>query len=158
MIRGATVSPCGQYRYRLWRVWNPDSYRLAFIMLNPSKADAEVDDPTIRKCVGFAKRGGYGGIEVFNLFAYRATDPRELYRCPDPIGPDNDEYLRQIPPRVDVCLAWGAHGRRFPERVKRVEALLPEEKCLLALRCLADGTPAHPLMLPYSLELSVHRS
>lgn len=77
-LRGAVISDDGRYRYRLWRTWAPELPRMAWIMLNPSTADAEVDDPTIRRCVGFAKREGCGGIEVVNLYAYRSTDPSVL--------------------------------------------------------------------------------
>src|SRR5579859_5937119 len=93
MRAGATFSACRTYRYRLWRSWEPRGSRCVFVGLNPSTADESTDDATIRKCVGFAKRWGFGAIEVVNLFAYagvRSTDPRSLLGVSDPVGPDND--------------------------------------------------------------------
>jgi hypothetical protein len=91
---GATFDPTGAYRYALWRVWDGNRPPLVFVMLNPSIADAERDDPTIRRCLGFACAWGYGALTVVNLFALRATCPHTLRRAADPVGPDNDEHLR----------------------------------------------------------------
>ena len=155
MEREAVVSECGRYRYTLSRWWGSRQGRhLYFVMLNPSTADAETDDPTIRKCIGFAMRAGYTGFTVLNLFAWRATDPRELLKpCGNLAGPQNDSYLASVPADADVCFAWGAYGRRFSKRVAEVRYLLGTTRWL-CLKQLADGTPAHPLMLPYSCELS----
>lgn len=155
MRKNALISECGTYRYWLTRVWDDKLRGLRFVMLNPSTADADIDDPTIRKCVGFAQRHGYGSIIVNNLFAFRATDPKEL-RKPhvDLVGPLNDQYLSGTRSEgIDTCLAWGAHARRFPARVSRVLNLLGGEQWF-ALSRLADGVPAHPLMLPYSCKLT----
>ncbi len=156
MERKADLSPCGTYRYRLSRQWDALLPILYFIMLNPSTADASIDDPTIRKCLGFAMRAGYGGIDVLNLFAFRATNPAELHalaRTPEAqIGPDNDRYLASVPAGADVCFAWGAHARRYASRVAQVRYLLGNTRWL-CLKRLDDGTPAHPLMLPYSCAL-----
>ena len=75
---GAHFSPCERYRYRLWRCWDASKWKLAIIGLNPSTATHEEDDPTIRRCIGFAKRDGYGGLLMLNLFALRSTDPKGL--------------------------------------------------------------------------------
>ncbi len=85
---GAHLSPCRQYRYRLWRDWDPGAGRCVFVGLNPSTADEHTDDPTIRKCVGFAKRWGFGAIDMVNLFAYRSTSPKGLLtqECPSCAG------------------------------------------------------------------------
>lgn len=160
VVCDAVVSECGAYRYRLRRHWGGGP-RLAFIMLNPSKADASADDPTIRKCMGFARRLGFDGIEVGNLFAYRATDPNDLKRAGFPVGPDNDQHLRAMllfHPNV-VC-AWGSNAAGHP-RVSEVLRLLDEHPAVptpLALRVNRDGTPAHPLMLPYRSELVRYRA
>ena len=100
----------GQYRYLLWRYWG-EAKRLVWVLLNPSTADARQDDPTIRRCVGFAKGWGYDGIQVVNLFAYRATDPRELKAVVDPVGPRNDEFIERAARGHEmVVVAWGANG------------------------------------------------
>jgi hypothetical protein len=97
MTATAVLSDCGTYRYRLGRRWAEGPVDV-WIMLNPSTADATVDDRTIRRCMEFSRRWGAGALVVGNLFALRATDPAELVRHPDPIGPDNDEHLTRSPP------------------------------------------------------------
>ena len=156
MKRTAVISPCGKFRYHLTRTWDETRPPLVFIMLNPSTADANEDDPTIRKCIGFAQRLNFGGIEVFNLFAFRATDPRELKNNDYPIGPDNDAliYARLMElgliERGYVICAWGANARGL-NRAERLRSWLALGGVRLrALKLLDDGTPAHPLMLPYS--------
>jgi hypothetical protein len=155
MKRDANVSNCQRYRYWLLREWNPLLPVLYFVMLNPSTADADRDDQTIRKCIRFAELNGYGAIMVYNLFAFRATKPQVLHAAADTIdvaGPLNDYYLQRIPHNSDVCLAWGSHARRYPQRRQRVFELLSHTN-KYSLRMLADGTPAHPLMLPYTCKL-----
>lgn len=150
----AVLSDCGTYRYELRRVWDPRLPLAVWIMLNPSVADASQDDPTIRRCVAFAKVWGYGGIIVVNLFALRATDPRELASHPDPVGPDNDKHIVQAATRdgVVVC-AWGAH-KLTTRRADRVLAVLRAEE--ITPRCLGTtkaGHPRHPLYVPASTPL-----
>src|SRR5688572_12557148 len=95
---GARFSECGTYRYVLWRQWNEVNGDVAFVGLNPSTADDEKDDPTIRRCIGFAKRWGYGGVVMLNLFAYRATRPDAMWAArvadADIVGPQNDAHIR----------------------------------------------------------------
>lgn len=158
MNGGAFISDCGKFRYHLWREWDDTIDRLPFIMLNPSTAGADEDDPTVRKCVGFAKRLGFGGIEVFNLFAYRATKPVDLRNNNYQVGPDNDLIMTaglarmRMHERGYVICAWGANARNLsrPQEVRTHLALAGVR--LRALRLLADGTPEHPLMLPYSCQ------
>jgi len=136
---GATFSRDRRYRYRLWRRWDRGRPVVAFVMLNPSTADARRDDPTIRRCVGFAQRWGYGGIEVVNLYAYRATDPRALRTVRDPVGPGNRRHMRRALRRAAlVVLAWGAnaHGDRLTG--------VGQAHCLGLTRA---GQPRHPLYL-----------
>lgn len=154
MHKAATISDCGAYRYRLSRTWAVQHATMAFVMLNPSTADADVDDPTIRKCIGFATRSGYGGIEVVNLYAYRATDPKNLRAAGYPVGPDNDEHTEAVCRQATtVVCAWGvnAEGLSRPAEVLRMLkgwGIKPR-----ALRINQRGTPLHPLMLPYSCQL-----
>lgn len=94
MEKTAIISDCGRYRYQLGRTWS-DGPIARFIMLNPSTADATEDDPTIRRCISFAKREGAGAISVVNLFAFRATKPADMMKATDPIGPENNDHLRE---------------------------------------------------------------
>lgn len=144
--RRATISDDGLYRYRLSRTWDGTKLPLVWIMLNPSTADAEIDDPTIRRCMSFARREGAGGIEVLNLFAYRATKPKELERVSDPVGPLNDEFIREVlyPHSRCIC-AWGA----FPKAWGRAERIMDLARGIdfLCLGRTAAGHPLHPLYI-----------
>ena len=148
LTRSASISSCGRYRYWLERVWD-DRPTLTFVMLNPSTADAEVDDPTIRRCIGFGRREGAGGIVVVNLFALRATYPAELLTDDARFyDPDNFEAgVRVMHDAIDgksklVC-AWGANklalaeGRDFVSRAVGVRCF-----CLGKTK---EGFPRHPL-------------
>lgn len=144
MKTSAILSACGAYRYRLERSWNDDLPAVAFIMLNPSTADALQDDPTIRRCIGFAKSWGFGSLIVGNLFALRSTSPAALYYNPFPIGPDNNAHLREIAIRASlVVCAWGNHGL-FQERGRYVAEMLNHGN-LAALKVTGKGQPGHPL-------------
>jgi hypothetical protein len=145
----ATISACGRYRYTLERRWEPDGDRVMFLMLNPSTADAHQDDPTIRRCIGYARRWGFSGLCVGNLFAYRATDPRELKRAADPIGPDNDEWLSRLASSSAlVVAAWGNGGSLMGRSWDVSRAI----KGMHALRVSRQAEPCHPLYLPADLE------
>lgn len=136
----------GPYRYSLWRLWD-DRPHVVFIMLNPSTADAKANDPTIRRCMGFARIWGYGGICVVNLFALRATDPNVLYSAQDPVGPLNDEQIESSLGGTDtVIAAWGAHGV-FRNRGAAVRARIEKHCALRHLGLTANGSPRHPLYL-----------
>jgi hypothetical protein len=112
MIKEAYISDDGVYRYNLVRdKGDENSQAILFIMLNPSVADAVFDDPTIRRCLGFADRLACDYMEVVNLFAFRATDPKDMKSAEDPVGPDNDTVIREALEDADVVIcAWGAHG------------------------------------------------
>lgn len=147
--RGADFSECRTYRYLLWRIWDTDGSPLNVIGLNPSTADETIDDPTIRRCIDFAKRWGYGSLVMTNLFAYRSTDPQGLLSVDDPVGPDNDEALRLAAWRAGLTVAaWGAH-RLAVTRSGAVSKLLH----WMPVECFGltkDGAPKHPLYLPKS--------
>lgn len=140
---GAWISECGRYRYALWRFWDMGAEALPILMLNPSTADASKDDPTIRRCVGFAKREGYGGIVVVNLFGWRATDPKALPTEADAIGPDNEAIVAAITQRRPVLCAWGAFADARARFVRN--ALESRGSTLLCLGKTKDGAPRHPL-------------
>lgn len=166
MNRTARFDPTEAYRYELRREWGadfppalrhlagtlpaPDPARsMAFLMLNPSTADAFKEDPTVSRCIRFAVTWGFGALEVVNIFALRSTDPKQLYKAEDPVGPDNDRTILEVARRSGlVVAAWGAHGA-LRDRGREVAQLL--ERHGLALHCLGatkDGHPRHPLYLP----------
>lgn len=155
MERDAQMSPCGAYRYDLWRRWKPGDPVLLWILLNPSTADADQDDPTMVRCIRFAERWGYGAIRVVNLFALRATDPRDLYNAADPIGPHNDAIIRESLQAVDgmIC-AWGNYGQ-LHGRGLIVRDMLRLNRCEPHILGLTRrGEPMHPLYVGYSAATS----
>ncbi len=134
----------GPYRYALWRTWEESLPRVMFIGLNPSTADGAEDDPTLVRCVNFARDWGYGGLVTTNLFAYRATDPRDMIRAREPVGLDNNRVLVEQAASVErIIAAWGNLGSHL-DRANNVRGLLPELYCLKLNR---SGQPAHPLYL-----------
>ncbi|API59492.1 hypothetical protein BSL82_09385 [Tardibacter chloracetimidivorans] len=155
----AIISPCGKYRYRLERPDVFGDFSTAVIMVNPSTADAERDDATIRKLIGFRNRYGWGNLIVGNLFAYRATDVRELARVSDPAGlPDNDLHLmRMFREAQQIVVAWGPISKQpayHRGRFRKVLDLIDGGKPVFSIGAPAkDGHPCHPLMLPYSRQL-----
>lgn len=142
----AVISSCGLYRYRLSRIWDYRSAPLPWVMLNPSMADDRLDDPTIRRCMSFARREGAGGIEVLNLFALRSPSPKALRAAADPIGPDNDEWIREILfPHSRVVVAWGQHGSLNQRDAVVLRSLMSYGLDILALGWTSGGHPRHPL-------------
>jgi hypothetical protein len=193
---GATISGCGRYRYRLWREWRlgnstqwdmwteddgspaldgagqpiGEPLSCVFVMLNPSTADGQQDDPTIRRCVRFAQDWGFDRLEVVNLFAWRATDPREVLALTakgDPIGPDNQDHIERAVQKAGmVVCAWGVNGAHIgqDETVRgwiadgvdtaavAAGAGRGREVPVVALKLSKDGFPCHPLYLPAALK------
>lgn len=178
--KGAIISACGTYRYRLWREWRGvagdnhwrwfdavdgaghqlgEPMSMVFIMLNPSTADGEYDDATIRRCVSFAKREGYDRMEVLNLFAYRTKSPKELmnlHGSVNPEGPDNQDYFDQVVFESGnrIVCAWGAHGHHLGQH-ETVKGWLPNKKWWCFGRT-AKGFPKHPLYLPQDAQLEIY--
>lgn len=151
---GAIFSPCERYRYRLWREWDTTKDGCCFVMLNPSTATETLNDPTIRRCIEFSKRWGYGRVEIVNLFGLRSTDPRGLREVADPVGPDN---IKAIVDAVKISeraiLAWGRHGaylERGPDMMEKMEIFYPTKGYALMMN--GDGSPRHPLYVSYSVE------
>lgn len=150
MKRDALISLDGLYRYWLLREWDERRPCVMFIGLNPSTADAQVDDATIRKCIRFAQAWGCGSLLMMNLFAFRATDPKVMRVAKDPIGPDNDYWL-QAPPRdcsYHRVACWGVNGSHR-SRDAVVCKMLPG---LFCIRRTKHGCPEHPLYLPGDLK------
>lgn len=185
---GAVISACGSYRYSLWREWRGGSRKLwdmwtnddgtpaldgagqqlgeprpcVFVMLNPSTADADQDDPTIRRCVNSAKGWGFDRLEVVNLFAWRSTDPRAVLAMTggktDPVGPDNRAYVHRAVERARlVVCAWGTQGGHIGQDETMLGWLEEHGALPHALRITKDGFPAHPLYLPNNLKPMPYR-
>jgi hypothetical protein len=150
MRRSAAFDATGRYRYGLVRTW-ARGRRVAFVMLNPSTADAARDDPTIRRCVGFARAWGFGSLEVVNLFALRTPQPRDLVGAADPVGPENGRHVARALGRADlVVAAWGGAA------LARASDPLGRYAGVATLRCLGrtrSGAPRHPLYLRASTRL-----
>lgn len=152
MVRSAVIDPTGQYRYVLSRIWNNDAPAITWVMLNPSTADANVDDPTIRRCINFSMGWGYGKLHVVNLYAYRATNPTALKGIADPFGPDFDvHFLSALHSAVTVVAAWGACPHASSAHIR---AYL-ENYMWHCLGVTKDGSPRHPLYVKGSTELQV---
>jgi hypothetical protein len=168
VVKEATLSDDGVYRYTLGRTWDPELPPMVFVMLNPSTADASEDDPTIRRCMSFARREGAGGLQVVNLYAYRTADPKVLWQAEaggvNIVGPDNDMHLEwffRYAEREDatVVAAWGAGAKQ--DRANEVVALATQilgAGRLVALSETKGGMPGHPLYQKGDRELTAYRT
>ncbi len=143
MKSDAVFSPDRVHRYALYRTWGSGPTVL-FIMLNPSTADETLNDPTVRRCIVYARRWGFGGLRVANIFAFRATKPADMKSAVDPIGPDNDQWICRLHQESEITIAaWGKDGA-FLNREEQVKVLLPNLYCL---KLTNQGRPCHPLYL-----------
>ena len=167
MTGGATISPCKRYRFKLWRTWYESQSLLGskqraghdavlFVMLNPSTADASEDDPTIRKCIGFAKRWGFEALTVVNLYPLRATNPDALtaWSDQDALWENDRIIVDERDSHRLIVAAWGAGAVKYGRhRIERVRNLLgPHVMCLKKTQ---DGHPWHPLYVPYAKALEL---
>lgn len=147
MVRDALLSDCGRYRWWLTRQWSDEGPWCCWIMLNPSTADASIDDPTIRRCIAFSRSWGCAGMAVVNLFAFRATDPRQLMKASDPVGEHGNVYIDHwaratTGPTVAAWGNWGAMNNRGRNVALMLEVLGHRLHCLGTTK---DGHPKHPL-------------
>ncbi len=154
VLKSAKLSDCGKYRFSLSRTWDEKLPKVAFVGLNPSTADAEKDDPTIRKCVGFARRLGFGGIVMLNLYTYRATKPADLWKAQKAGVAVIGEGAPAVRSRAAQCEmvigCWGKHG------IKRQQDFMEYfGRPIFCLGKNSDGTPCHPLMLSYTTKLEI---
>lgn len=154
MRRDAIFSACGMFRHLLIRQWDESLPMQVFGLLNPSKASADVDDPTSRKCVGFARELDYGGMVIFNAYDYCATYPKDLKKAGYPNSPDADSYILKACAMGDgtVVCGWGANARRLSRPQEVIKLIVSAGYKPMVFRVLADGVPEHPLMLPYVLK------
>ena len=161
--RSAVFDQTRQYRYRLGRRWQLGGSSVAFVMLNPSQADASRDDPTLRACMQFAQRWEYAALCVVNLFGYRTPHPKELMQTEEPIGDENDHYLLQAVEEAErVVLAWGNWGSLAGRDRTILQLLRPYQAKLTCLQINRSGQPRHPLyikrsVLPQRYPVSSHR-
>jgi len=156
---GALLSPCDKYRYFLWRTWREDIAPITFCLINPSTADSKEDDPTLRKCMTYAREWGFGGVQIVNLFAYRTKSPKVLAeaakRGEDIVGPENDGNLRLVlqAPGVVLC-GWGnmpsTHVKRTSLALSNLFGAPGAQLCCLGVNL--DGSPKHPLYLRGDLQ------
>jgi len=146
---GAIFSESKNYRYVLWRKWDETKPAVMFIGLNPSTANENEDDPTIRRVKRFAFDWGFGTVYMLNLFAYVTAYPEELKKCNDPIG-DNDNWLKEYAKKSDqIVFSWGSFSESKERAIKVIE-MFPNSKCLVKNR---DGSPKHPLYISASIKL-----
>ena len=146
---GAVFSDCRKFRYALWRMWDEDKPLVMIIGLNPSTADEKVNDPTITRCISFARSWGYGGVCVTNLFGFRATAPTELKAYHDPIGKENDAWVHEMAKEAAIKVAaWGNHGKFLNRSVEFLSSL----DQLHCIKMNKSGEPAHPLYLKAELK------
>jgi len=147
--RSANFSRCRTYRYALWRRWDEDQAYAMIIGLNPSTADEVEDDPTLIRCMNFAKSWGYGGVCMTNLFAYRATDPNDMKAAADPVGASNNRWLTKLAREAGIVVAaWGNDGD-YMDRASKIKNKIPDLYCL---KMNKSGEPAHPLYLRAELK------
>lgn len=146
MEKGAIISECGKYRYQLWRIWDNTKSLCMWVMHNPSTADANEDDPTIRRCIGFAKSWGYGGIYVGNIFAYRATNPKDMKgKSYNELVGENRQHIKDMESKCDLIIE--AMGNPV------ISSVMPftYEKEPHYLKLTKAGNPCHPLYLKSDL-------
>ena len=147
----AVFSDCGLYRYALTREWGVGK-RVMFVMLNPSTADERKNDPTVERCERRARAWGYGAFRVTNLFAFRATDPRDLKSAKHPEGPQNRSALIEGARWADLVLCgWGTHGQHLGQGEHIRDLLSGNGVGLWHLGLTKHGLPRHPLYVAYSV-------
>lgn len=143
---GAEFSDDGKYRFRLWRIWATGGRRVTWVMLNPSKANAMQDDPTLRRCIHFSRAWGFDCLDVVNLFAYVSSDPAELDSVSDPIGYLNGDALEYAGRHSEMIVcAWGNHPMAKKRGVHVARGLTSLGNKLWSLGLTLDGSPMHPL-------------
>ena len=146
---GAVFSDCRKYRYALWRMWDANKPLVMIIGLNPSTADETGNDPTITRCISFARSWRYGAVCVTNLFGFRATAPSELKAYHDPIGKENDAWVHEMAKEAAIKVAaWGNHGKFLNRSVDFLSSL----DQLHFIQMNKSGEPAHPLYLKAELK------
>lgn len=149
----AVYSDCERFRYSLRREWQGGAGRVTFVMLNPSTATEVQNDPTVERCERRARAMGYGAFQVVNIFAFRATDPADMRRAPDPIGPANDAAILDAAKWADrIICAWGTHGAHLGRGAQVTQMLRDAGHRLYHLGLTQGGAPKHPLYIGYAVQ------
>lgn len=151
--RTAVFSPCRKWRYHLQHVWDDNQPNLLWLMLNPSTADETQNDPTVERCEQRARMWGYGGVEIYNIFGFRATDPNNMKAYGDPVGPDNDKWITKFALKSQQTLAiagWGNHGSHNKRNEEIIKIITQNNGRVKALKINASGDPKHPLYVGYA--------
>lgn len=152
----AVISDCGRYRYLLRRTWDHNKPRALLVMLNPSTADAKLDDATIRSCVRLLSGHGIGSMEVVNVFGYRATNPAELSTQADPFGPDNERIVSAAIHRCDIVIcAWGAYPPARQHATPILNAVRAHRPATYCFGRTKGGSPKHPLYIKSGTPLEI---
>jgi hypothetical protein len=148
---GSIISECNKYRYQLWHIWDEDKPKVLFIMLNPSLSESWENNPTVKRCINFAKTWGYGGIYVGNLYAFRTPYPKELKKAGYPEGKENRSHLLEMGKKCELTIcAWGVYsGGTELENTKWIFSLFKKPHYLALSK---DGIPRHPLYLKKDLK------
>ncbi|SFR55734.1 hypothetical protein SAMN04488005_2864 [Yoonia tamlensis] len=147
----AVYSDCDSYRYALTRCWDAAGKRVLFVMLNPSKATEIHNDPTVERCERRARTLGFGAFRVVNIFAWRDTDPQQMRKAAEPVGPDNDRILRDAAVWADqIIAAWGTHGAYLNRGPQTADLLWQTGKPVFHLGLTKHGHPKHPLYIRYA--------
>jgi len=150
--RSAVFSPCRKWRYHLQHIWDKSEPNLIWMMLNPSTADEVKNDPTVERCEQRARMWGFGGVEVYNIFSYRATDPSNMKAQADPIGPDNDDWMIKFAKKshqTTAIIGWGEHGKHIGRGEEVLGIIARHKGQVHALKVNASGHPKHPLYIGY---------
>lgn len=154
----ATYSDCETYRYTLTRTWGESGTHALFVMLNPSTATEVQNDPTVERCERRARALGFAAFTVTNIFAFRATDPRDMRSAQDPIGPDNDQAILNAAKTADTIIcAWGTHGEHMARGPQMETVLRAQPKPLYHLGLSKAGHPKHPLYISYTVQPELWR-
>ncbi|MDZ7905237.1 MAG: DUF1643 domain-containing protein [Cypionkella sp.] len=149
----AVYSDCEKYRYGLTRLWAETGGKVTFVMLNPSTATEVQNDPTVERCERRARAMGFGAFQVVNIFAFRATDPKDMRRAQDPIGPDNDAAIADAcAGAAQIICAWGTHGAHLGRGLAVTQMLTDQGFTLHHLGLTKDGAPKHPLYIGYEIQ------
>ena len=146
----AVYSDCERYRYALTRTWDPSAPKAFFVMLNPSTATEQQNDPTVERCERRARALGFGSFRVGNIFAWRDTDPRKMRKARDPVGPENDLAILEGCEWADTILcAWGTHGAHLDRGHEVARLIRATGRSMHHLGLSKHGHPKHPLYIAY---------
>eukprot|EP01084_Bolivina_argentea_P270830 460612_1 len=154
--RGAIFSQDSQYRYALHRIWDDSKKKVMFIGFNPSTADGQIDDATVKKLIKYCKLWDYGGLYICNLFAFVAKNPLDIDECEHPIGSSNDYYLQKYSVKSDkIIVMWGRQGAFYNNRIQNVLKIFTMR--IYCFKLTKNKQPYQPLYLPLNTQLELFK-